>query len=84
MALALALATFTPDKFDSAICTPGKFDPDAKPNPRAILSMVDQRPKPRRARLLGSSNGARTHGRVPCTGPWLAIVSFGVAQRQFL
>ena len=39
--MALALATFTP----------GRFDPDAKPNPRALLSMLGRPPRPRRAGL---------------------------------
>ncbi len=39
--MALALATFTP----------GRFDPDAKPNPRALLSMLGRPPRPRRARF---------------------------------
>ena len=37
--IALALATFMP----------GKFDPDAKPDPRALLSLLWRAPKPRRA-----------------------------------
>ncbi len=37
--MALALATFTP----------GRFDPGAKTDPRALLSIVGQMPKPRRA-----------------------------------
>ena len=39
--MALALATFMP----------GRFDPDAKPNPGALLSMLGRRLKPRRARF---------------------------------
>ncbi len=39
--MALALATFMP----------GRFDPDVKPNPRALLSMLGRPPKPRRARF---------------------------------
>ncbi len=39
LVMALALATFMP----------GRFDPDAKPNPRALLSLLGRAPKPRRA-----------------------------------
>ncbi len=37
--MALALATFMP----------GRFDPDVKPNPQALLSMLGRARKPRRA-----------------------------------